>query len=428
MMNIPNSISAPAEGTVGGKSLELYKIGTRNMLWLTVREGRRFILKGLPEELRSHIEEATRLRKEYSLGLRINHPGVAGVYGFENHPEVGPVIVMEYVDGTTLEEFLGKGTQHLKVRVAIATQIAGALAYMHSSGLSHRDLKPDNILITRRNEAKIIDIGLGDSEDSVIYKQSVGTERFGAPEQQMPCVGDSRADVYSFGKLLNLLLPEARFKKLRARCLQADPDKRIAMADAAEWLEGKEKNGIAIHSIVLMCVLVAVVVTVGIISLRHSSTQDAMRMQNDAPENIENNVEDNNMTIDESDREDNQKDSEKEIPVIKGVMPEESRQPEETVLDNENKGEQKYEKMYDRYMAELYGEIDRLGCGFDKETGLYIDSIALSRSRIAADIANRMISELSEAGCPHGEMTRLANLMYENMELAIEKIDGRKLE
>ena len=59
---IPNSIAGPTEARAEGKSLELFKRGTRNVLWLTVREGRRFILKGLPEELRAHPEEEMRLR------------------------------------------------------------------------------------------------------------------------------------------------------------------------------------------------------------------------------------------------------------------------------------------------------------------------------------------------------------------------------
>ncbi len=425
-MNIPNSISGPAEGTAGGESLELYKLGTRNMLWLTVREGRRFILKGLPEELRSHMEEVTRLRKEYSLGLRISHSGVAGVYGFEYHPEAGPVIVMEYVDGSTLDEFLGKGRQPLKVRVAIAMQIAGALDYMHSSGLSHRDLKPDNILITRRNEAKIIDIGLGDSEDSVIYKQSVGTERFGAPEQQMPCVGDSRADVYSFGKLLELLLPEARFRKLRNGCLQEDPDKRMTMTEAVEWLERYPKDNGLIKSFFLGCILVAVVITVWIIGPWNSSRQDTMHKE--ASEIMDENTDVKNTDSLRVRGETIEEDAAQESFVKKDERPEAAGKPRENVMGHKNVAEdQIYEEIYNKYMSELYGEINRLGCGFDADKGIYIDSIAIQRANMAS-IANRMMNELSEANCPYGEITRLSNMMFDNFKLAIEKIDGRRFD
>ena len=74
---IPNSIAGPADAFLVVESLEPFKTGTRNVLWLTVMEGRRFVLKGLPEALRSHPEEVARLRKEYSLGLRLSHPSIA---------------------------------------------------------------------------------------------------------------------------------------------------------------------------------------------------------------------------------------------------------------------------------------------------------------------------------------------------------------
>ncbi len=423
---IPNSIEMPAEHSIVADSLELFKTGTRNVLWLTVREGRRFVLKGLPEELRLHPEETARLRKEYSLGLRINHPGVAGVYGFEVHPSVGPVIVMEYVEGVTLETYLKKEKRPpLKIRVAIARQIADSLQYMHSLGLSHRDLKPDNILVTRRDEAKIIDIGLGDSEDSVIYKQSLATESFGAPEQQTPCVGDSRADVYSFGKLLEMLLPESRFRKLRARCADENPEKRIMMAEAAQWLAGNEKNDGSPKTIILVCALVAVFMAAGVVGLRN------LYLQHSTPnETAESAVADadNKNTVDNS-GELIIEDSREENSIVKKNESETTRKVEEKVLDNENTFEEtKYEKIFDRYMTELYGEFNRLGCGFDSEKGLYIDSIANARAIIAPDIMNRMINELEMSGCPYDEMTRFGNLMLENMKKAIERIDGRKLE
>ncbi len=407
---IPNSIVGPAVEGIPVESLELYKRGTRNVLWLTVREGRRFILKGLPEELRAHPEETVRLRKEYSLGLRISHPGVAGVYGFETHPAVGPVIVMEYVDGTTLDEYLSRDEHPtLRQRVAIASQIAEAMAYMHSLGISHRDLKPDNILVTRRNEAKIIDIGLGDSEDSVVYKQSVGTESFGAPEQQAPCVGDSRADVYSFGMILGLLLPERKFKKLREACLQDDPEKRIGMSEVVSKLNGEDKSGNSWMGIVLLFALVAILATMGVLFFKNASRPEEGKVDDDTVAVATADVKDmegkENIIGEDVDKRTGVK--EPKIAIV-----EDAAQRDES-MPSAAEGDGRYEEIYEKYMAELTREMNRLGRGFDQGRGEYIDSIVQAKAIIAPDIMNRMVSELERAGCPYDEMTRLCNLMYE---------------
>lgn len=95
---IPNSIVVTSELSFTPQSPELFRRETCNLLWLIIKEGHRFILKGLTEALRLHPEKAARLRKESSLGLRTNHPGVVGVYGFEQHPVAEPVILMKYAD------------------------------------------------------------------------------------------------------------------------------------------------------------------------------------------------------------------------------------------------------------------------------------------------------------------------------------------
>ncbi len=292
--DMPDSLMSPADEPMLSACIEPFARRKRSELWLTIREGRKFILKGLPEELRYHPEEEARLRKEYSLGLRINHPGVAGVYGYEHHPLTGSVILMEYVDGIPLNQFLhplnvnptensnpietsspnfptnsttlnnttklntnsnpvtrrATTSQHSlppqEQRLAIACKVADALTYIHSLGISHRVLKPANILIARnRHEAKIIDLGLGDSDDSVLYKKSLGTTEFGAPEQQQAVVGDTASDVFSFGRILELLLPETRFRTLRTRCLQPDPKRRPSMAEVSQTLSTytNSKNG-----------------------------------------------------------------------------------------------------------------------------------------------------------------------------------------
>lgn len=429
---IPNSIVGPADTSFAAVCLEPFKTGTRNVLWLTVREGRRFILKGLPEELRSHPEEIARLRKEFSLGIRISHPGVVGVYGFEMHPTVGPVIVMEYVDGITLNEYLAKDNLlAIKVRMNIAHQIAEALACMHSMGLSHRDLKPDNILVTRRNEAKIIDIGLGDSEDSVIYKESLGTEGFGAPEQQMPCVGDSQADVYSFGRILEMLLPEKKFRKLRAGCLQENPDKRVSMQEAAESIRkmhNDNKMGIRTFLIV-SCVVIVVGVFSGIITLKNvSATVHADVSQGLA--NAENRMDKPlERTIDEKEKVEIGNDVNRNVNVVVETPPKVSDEPLKSVLGKEKiTGDVDYDKIFKKYMAEVYNDINKYGCGYDAQQGMYIDSIVNARSKRFPDISVQMVNELMEAGCPDEEIMRYGDLMIANMKEAMAKVDGIKFE
>lgn len=289
MPDIPISLITDSDSALSPDFIEPYLSRSRCELWLMVREGRRFILKGLPATLRSHPEEVARLRKEYSLGLRVNHPSVAGIYGFEHTELTGPVIVMEYVDGTSLDEYLA-GNPPAAERLRVASRIADALADIHSLGIAHRDLKPDNVLVTRRRaEPKIIDFSLADGADSVIYKKSLGTAEFGAPEQQMPDESDSAADVYSFGRLLELLLPGRRYKSLRQACLAAEPGSRPSIEQVAEQLDvlaGKRRSHAGLY--ILAAIAIAALCAIGVLLLKNPRTlrtQSAPSSQS-APDSI----------------------------------------------------------------------------------------------------------------------------------------------
>ena len=241
---MPVSLIIEGETNSLDDGIEVLCRRSRRTLWLVVRDGRRVVLKGLSEDLRTHPEEWAALRKEYLLGLRADSEGIARVYGFEQHPQLGPVIVMEYVDGIPLNVFISKyrrkGSQPLKLseRRRVAFKIARVLADIHKTGVAHRDLKPDNILITAKDlTPKIIDFGNGDAEEFVIYKKSLGTEQYGAPEQREPSSGGMESDVYSFGKILDELLPEKRFKKLRKACEAENPSLRPDMESISKRLD-----------------------------------------------------------------------------------------------------------------------------------------------------------------------------------------------
>ncbi|MDE6488459.1 MAG: serine/threonine protein kinase [Paramuribaculum sp.] len=225
---LSNSVMSPI-GNDGAACESLVEIpsGGFNKLWKTVRYGRRLVLKGLHEEYRAREEFRALLRKEFELGMRLDHPCVVRVWGLEEHVEAGLCIVMEYIEGETLHAELTGNTLSATDRIAIARQLVDAVAYIHESGVCHRDLKPDNIIVANRGSRPVlIDFGLGDSDDYLILKPSAATRSYGAPEQLTGFVGDSRSDVYSLGRILSEMSLPGRYSAIINRCLSKNPEDR----------------------------------------------------------------------------------------------------------------------------------------------------------------------------------------------------------
>ena len=196
------------------------------------RQGKWFILKGLKPDYRDQQAYIELLKKEFELGTQLDHPNIVKIFAKEVNPEIGPCIVMEYVDGVTLDEFLA-AQPSVAARKKVVEQLVDALVYIHGKQTIHRDLKPSNILVTRNgNNVKIIDFGLSDADDYAVLKQPAGTLKYMAPEQKEPAVKiDGRADLYAFGLLLKEIFPN-RFKHIAAKCSCADRERRYANAEA----------------------------------------------------------------------------------------------------------------------------------------------------------------------------------------------------
>ena len=196
------------------------------------RQGKWFILKGLKPDYRDQQAYIELLKKEFELGTQLDHPNIVKIFAKEVNPEIGPCIVMEYVDGVTLDEFLA-AQPSVAARKKVVEQLVDALVYIHGKQTIHRDLKPSNILVTRNgNNVKIIDFGLADADDYAVLKQPAGTLKYMAPEQKEPAVKiDGRADLYAFGLLLKEIFPN-RFKHIAAKCSCADRERRYANAEA----------------------------------------------------------------------------------------------------------------------------------------------------------------------------------------------------
>lgn len=162
------------------------------------------------------------LRKEFVVGISLWHPNIVRMISLQNDLVDGePGIVLEYVDGVTLGEFLDTNPS-LEERIKIADQMISAMRYYMGKQVVHCDLKPANILITHNgHNVKLIDFGLADVDNSNIFKGHAGTDRYAAPEQKRSDgVVDCRSDIYAFGHLLKLLHLPVMFRHVIRRCLK----------------------------------------------------------------------------------------------------------------------------------------------------------------------------------------------------------------
>lgn len=176
-------------------------------------------VKVLPPEIGTDAAFASRFAREAQAMARLNHPNIVSIHDF-GYTEHLCFFVMEYVDGINLRQRLAKGPLAAAEALPLIMQICDALQYAHSQGIVHRDIKPDNILISQEGQVKIADFGLaklllgqGAGEPALEQKillatgKAFGTPHYMAPEQfSAPMTVDHRADIYSLGIVIYQML------------------------------------------------------------------------------------------------------------------------------------------------------------------------------------------------------------------------------
>jgi serine/threonine protein kinase len=186
------------------------------------------------------------LRREYEIGKTLSHASVVSTIDFDENTPVGPAIVLEYIDGITLREYLSKCQKGRANNVHILHDILDGIDFLHHCGILHNDIKPDNIIINKLGYARIIDFGLSSSYDSIYSGVIGGSEGYSAPEILN---GNGHAgapsDIYSLGLIIRELSPK-KYKKISAKCTQIDPSlryqsigklkKAIILADSKPYL------------------------------------------------------------------------------------------------------------------------------------------------------------------------------------------------
>jgi Tol biopolymer transport system component len=228
-------------------------------------------IKVLPVSVANDPDRLLRFEREARVLASLNHPHIAAIYGIED-VDGTVALILELVEGDTLEERLARGPMALEDALPIAGQMASALEGAHEKAIIHRDLKPSNVKITPEGITKVLDFGMAkwsttpelDSSLSPTTPaitrdgQSFGTPAFMSPEQVRGKAVDKRADVWAFGCVLYEMLagcrafaaenvaetmaavlqreptwhhlPErtpASIRRLLRRCLEKDPRRRL---------------------------------------------------------------------------------------------------------------------------------------------------------------------------------------------------------
>lgn len=213
------------------------------------RLGREVALKVLREELTSDADGLARFEREARVLAGLQHSNIAVIHGFEEADGVR-ALVMELVEGQSLDERIKQGALPLEEVLSLARQVADALEYAHERTIIHRDLKPANVMVTPEGQVKILDFGLAkalgaepgpaqaDTAQTMTVAQSaqtvkgmiMGTAAYMSPEQARGKAVDRRTDIWAFGCVLYEMLAGRRafagdtVTDTLAIVLQGEPD------------------------------------------------------------------------------------------------------------------------------------------------------------------------------------------------------------
>jgi serine/threonine protein kinase len=172
-------------------------------------------LKILPAEFAQNPDRRRRFELESRAASALNHPNIVSVYDAGEEQGVS-YIVSELVDGESLRDLIGRGPLPIRKALELAAQLADGLAAAHAAGVVHRDMKPENVMLTRDGRVKILDFGLAryqpvaaPAEGTATMTQAgmiMGTVGYMSPEQVTGTPADARSDIFSLGIVIYEML------------------------------------------------------------------------------------------------------------------------------------------------------------------------------------------------------------------------------
>ena len=192
-------------------------------------------LKFVSEELSRDPEALRRFAREAQTASALNHTNICTIHDI-GEQGTRSFIVMEYLEGTTLQDRLAARSMSLQTALAVGIQIADALDAAHTAGIVHRDIKPANVFVGSRDRVKVLDFGLAKMRASTTPQADVttmagtregvvmGTAAYMAPEQARGEAVDHRADIWSLGLMLYEMVKGTRPPQAVRLRVEASPE------------------------------------------------------------------------------------------------------------------------------------------------------------------------------------------------------------
>lgn len=245
------------------------------------RRGTKYII--LKSALQKDAMTTEFLRREYELGCTLSHSCIVMTLGFEEDTPVGPSVILEYVEGQSLDDFLLTGPSD-SAKDRIIDDILDGTDYLHHRGVLHNDIKPSNIIVTPNGAARIIDFGLSLSDDSV-YKGCIGgSQGYSAPEI-MAGKGSAGAasDIYSLGLLMRLLSGR-KYRRIIDRCCSQSPAERYQSIPALKRAIVLRRHlPVAVAAVAFAVFVMAMIlpskVETTVVESSHNSLKDRLRIE-----------------------------------------------------------------------------------------------------------------------------------------------------
>ncbi len=245
-MSEPAHASEIAAGTVVGETYEVIRqLGRGGMgaVWEAHHKrlpGKKVAIKVLHGEVAADRESLVRFRREAEIASRLGHPNIVEVHDFNSLPSGAPYLVLEFLEGESLDARIARGPLSSEETLSIVRQIGSALRAAHREGVVHRDLKPQNVFMALSGDAgevaKVLDFGISKIRGSQTVKTQessmLGTPQYMAPEQATGKHDevDARTDVFALGAMVYEMLcgapafPGQTIPEVVFKVVYQDPD------------------------------------------------------------------------------------------------------------------------------------------------------------------------------------------------------------